>query len=154
MADPDRTELPLWIARRTLGISLVLYVFYLVVPSFWAVPPLTGEATLAIMTVVFLGVLLGVAFSRVWPVPAEKGLPRVLRTVVLSFPALGIGMSLQVTIEGAEPSRAYFVMFALAAWLGSAWLVADPVEEEGDEDEDDDLPVGDGPTDDAAPAEV
>lgn len=152
MADSDRTELLLWIARRTLGISLVLYVFYLIAPSVWPVPPLTGQDTVAIMAVVFLGVLLGVAFSTVWPVPAEKGLPRVLRTAVLSLPALGIGMAVQVTIEGAESSRAYFVMFALAAWLGSTWLVASPPAE--DEEEDDDLPVDDGHADDAAPAEA
>lgn len=125
MAESDARSLLVWIARRTLGISLALFLFYLVVPSFWEIPPLSTRDVLAILAVVFLGVLLGVGFSRVWPLPPETGLPRVFRTIVLTTPALGIGMAIHVTIEGAEGSRAYWVIFALAAWLGSKWLRAD-----------------------------
>lgn len=138
MPAEETRGLLVWIIRRTLGIALALFAFYLLVPSFWEIPPLRLRDVLAILTVVFLGVLLGVAFGRVWPLPPETGLPRVFRTVVLTIPALGIGMALHVTIEGAEGVRAYWVMFALAAWLGSTWLPDDGVRDTGEEAVDED----------------
>lgn len=115
-------ELGIRMIRRTLGISLALYVFYLIAPVFWNIPPLSTRDVLAILAVVFLGVVLGVSFSTAWPLPERTGLPRVFRTIVLTIPALGIGIAIHVTIEGAQGSRAYYIMFALAAWLASDFI--------------------------------
>lgn len=128
MADPDSQELLVWAIRRSLGISLALFAFYLVTPFVWDIPPLATLDVLAILAVTFAGVWLGIGFSTVWPLPAERGLPRAFRTVVLTIPALGIGLAIHVTIEGAEGSRAFYVMFALAAWLGSLYIEADEPE--------------------------
>lgn len=126
--ESDNRELLVWAIRRSLGISVALFAFYLVVPFLWNVPPLSTRDVLAILAVCFVGVWLGIGFSTVWPVPREQGLPRVFRTVVLTIPALGIGMAVHVTIEGAEGARAFYVMFALAAWLGSLYIEGDEPE--------------------------
>lgn len=130
MQGPTRRELPVLVIRRTLGVALALDVFYLVAALVWDLPPLTAGDVLDILAVVFLGVLLGVGFSYLAPVPERKGLPRVIRTLLLTVPAIGIGIAVQVVLGGPAAERAYFIMFALAAWLGSLFVRE---EDEGDE---------------------
>lgn len=115
----DPRRLVLWMARRTLGIALAFFLFYLVAPRFWEIPPLTVGTILAIFAVVLLGVCLGVVISYFWPLPARTGLSRAIRTVIFSVPAFGFGIALQITLEGAEAERAYWLIFALATLMGS-----------------------------------
>lgn len=129
---PSRRALLVQSTRRALAVALGLQLFYVVAPSIWPVPPLTVGSILAIVVVSFLGVWLGVLFSYVAPRPAEKGIPRVIRTALLTVPAMGIGIAIQLVIAGPQGGRAYHVMFALAAWLGSGFI-----REEDDEADDD-----------------
>ncbi|MFW5911587.1 MAG: hypothetical protein ACOCSD_04095 [Halolamina sp.] len=119
---PSRRALLVKSTRRALGVALGLQLFYLIAPSLWPVPPLTVGSVVAIVVVSFLGVWLGVVFSYVAPRPVEKGLPRVIRTALLTVPAMGIGIAIQLVVAGPQGSRAYHVMFALAAWLGSGFI--------------------------------
>lgn len=132
MIDDPRT-LVLWTLRRTLGISLGFFVFYLVAPMVWAVPPLTTVDVVSILGVVFLGVLLGIVISYFWPLPARTGLARAIRTAIFSIPAFGFGMAIHVTLAGAEATRAYWLVFAAATLLGSVYVTADETESEPDD---------------------
>lgn len=133
---PSRRELLVQSTRRALAVALGLQLFYVVAPSLWPVPPLTVGSVLAIVVVSFLGVWLGVVFSYVAPRPAEKGIPRVIRTALLTVPAMGIGIAIQLIVAGPQGGRAYHVMFALAAWLGSGFIREEEDDEAGDDDAD------------------
>ena len=50
--------------------------------------------------------------------------------LLIAIPALGIGIALQLFIEGPQGDRAYYAMFALAAWLGSTFITEDETDEE------------------------
>lgn len=131
MVDVDAERPALWTIRRTLGISLALFAFYIVAPLLWSdVPPLSMHDVLAILGVVFLGVLLGIVISHFWPLPTERGLPRAIRTAIFSVPALGFGLAIHVWVGGAEAARAYWIMFAIAALLGSTYVTEDDPETE------------------------
>ena len=82
------------------------------------------------LTWIALGVVLGIAFSFASPLPRETGMPRMIRTALIAIPALGIGIALQLLIEGPQGDRAYYAMFALAAWLGSTFITEDETDEE------------------------
>lgn len=144
MERPPPKTLALRAVRRALGIAVFLELFYLAAPSVWDIPPLAGRDVVLILVVSFLGVALGVAFSFFAPLPAEKGLPRVIRTVLLTIPALGIGIAIQLAVEGPQGARAFHVMFALAAWLGSGFVREGEDEDEADDTDD---PTGTGASD-------
>lgn len=129
MKVPDPRTLALLAVRRALGIAVLLYLFYVAAHYAWGLPFPTPLELLLILAVVAVGVALGVAFSHVWPLPLQKGFPRAVRTVLLTIPAMGIGIAIQVLLVGPRSARAYYVMFALAAWLGSGFVR----EEESDE---------------------
>ena len=132
---PDADRLVLLSIRRTLGVSALLYVVYVGLFVFTDYPFLTPGDVLTVLGLVFAGTWLGVAFSFVAPLPAETGLPRVVRTILLLVPALGIGVALQILIEGAESNMAIYAIFALAAWLGSTFVREVPTSEDGDGDD-------------------
>ncbi|WP_254543690.1 hypothetical protein [Halomarina pelagica] len=119
---PPRRTLALLVVRRTLGVSAFVSLFYVAAYYLWDQPFPTPLDLAVIFLLVLAGTLLGVAFSRAWPLPAERGLPRVIRTVLLAVPALGIGIALQVLLAGAVADRAYYVVFGLSAWLGSTFI--------------------------------
>lgn len=122
MKIPEPRLFALLAIRRVLGIAAFLYLFYVAAHYVWALPFPTPRELLTILLVVILGVGLGVAFSRVWPLPEQKGWTRAIRTALLTIPALGIGIFVQVMLAGPQPGRAYYAMFALAAWLGSGFI--------------------------------
>jgi hypothetical protein len=130
MNRPDNTELALLAVRRAIGLWAGLSVFYLAGYYLLGYPFPTPVDLVAILVVVCLGVGLGVAFSFASPLPRETGLPRVVRTALIAIPALGIGIALQLFIEGVEGDRAYYAMFALAAWLGSTFVTEDETDDE------------------------
>lgn len=112
--------------RRTLGISVLLFAFYAATHYAWELAfPAPGDL-LVILVVVFAGVWLGIAFGKVWPLPMETGRERIFRTIMLTIPALGIGIAIQVFVEGARSDRALYIIFALAAWLGSGLIQQEP----------------------------
>lgn len=142
MRSPGPKQLLVLSARRALGISLFLYAFYIVAFIVWDMPPLTVRDVLAILGVVYMGVWLGIGFSTVWPHPNEPGFQRILRTALLTVPAMGFGIAIYIFLEGAEGQRAYYIMFALGAWLGSHFIR----EDEEDSEEPSEAPTGPEPT--------
>lgn len=122
MKIPEPRRFALLLTRRVLGIAAFLYLFYVAAHYAWDLPFPTVRELVTILFVVILGVGLGVAFSRVWPLPQEKGWPRAIRTALLTIPALGIGIFVQVTLAGPQAGRAFYAMFAMAAWLGSGFI--------------------------------
>lgn len=116
-------NLPLRLIRTALGVALFFFAFYIGGHYLfgWVFP--TPLALAQILITASGGVLLGWAFSRVWPLPPTVGFERVVRTCLLMVPALGIGIALHVWLQGPQPERALYLIFALAAWLGSGYIV-------------------------------
>ncbi len=116
-------NLPLQAARTTLGVSLFFFLFYLAGHFIFGFTFPTPGDLFQIFLTSFGGVLLGLAFSRVWPLPPKPGFERIVRVFLLMAPALGIGLALHVLLQGPQPERALYLIFALAAWLGSGYIV-------------------------------
>jgi hypothetical protein len=115
--------LSLKVLRKAIGIIIFLQLFYIIghYLADWPFP--TPSVILQIFIVVGLGVALGVVFSRVWPLPPKPGFERVMRTFLIVIPALGLGVGLQILIQGNQATQAIYLMFALSAWLGSGHFV-------------------------------
>ncbi|MGD9679246.1 MAG: hypothetical protein AB7V16_12970 [Vulcanibacillus sp.] len=115
--------LDLRVVKKALGIALVLELFYLIGYFFFDWPFPDWKALIQIVIVVFLGMALGVVFSKLWPIPPKKGFERILRTFLLVTPALGLGIGLQLLLQGSEASQAIYLIFALSSWLGSGHFI-------------------------------
>ncbi len=115
----------LWLKtlRTGVGVALFFFLFYIVGHYLWQFPFPEPMDLFQILIVSLGGVLLGVAFSRVWPLPPRPGFERIVRVFLLMIPALGIGLALHVWLQGPRPERALYLVFALAAWLGSGYIV-------------------------------
>jgi len=109
--------------RKVLGITLFLEIFYLMGYYFSDWPFPKPFVILQLVTIVALGISLGAIFSLVWPIPLQKGFERVMRTLLISIPALGFGIGLQLLMQGNEPTQALYIIFAFAAWLGSSYNI-------------------------------
>lgn len=109
--------------RKAIGLSLFLQLFYLLGHYIGDWPFPTPLVIIQICTVAGLGVALGVLFARIWPLSPRPGWERVIRTFLLVIPALGIGIGLQVLLQGHQATQAVYLMFALTAWLGSGHFV-------------------------------
>lgn|GEM_PF-846264 len=105
--------------KRSVGLAFFLELFYLIGHYMWKWPFPTPMVIFEIFITVGLGTLLGIVFSRIWPLPPRKGFERIMRTLLVGIPALGIGIGLQVLIQGANPTQALYMVFTLAAWFGS-----------------------------------
>ena len=114
-----------------MGIYLGVGLFYLLgSPVFgFAVP--TPLQMLHLLLAVLLGSGLGVGFAWFWPLPPARGWERVVRTLLLSIPALGLGLTLQLLLQGPQAQQALFLVFALAAWLASGFIARLPAAERG-----------------------
>lgn len=110
------------VLKKVLGITLFLEIFYLIGHALWGWPFPTPMAILHILLTVSLGTALGVVFSRVWPLP-QVGWERVVRTLLLAIPSIGIGMALQIFLQGNRADQAIYLIFAVSAWLGSGHFV-------------------------------
>ncbi|WP_156291675.1 hypothetical protein [Oceanobacillus salinisoli] len=109
--------------RKVIGITLFLELFYLLGHYIMEWPFPTPIVLLQLLVVSGFGVALGVFFSQLWPLPPQKGFERILRTFLLVIPALGFGMGLQVLLQGAHATQAIYLIFAMAAWLGSGHFI-------------------------------
>lgn len=119
-------NLGLHLARRILGLMAFFFCFYLAGHYLLGLSFPTPGVLLQIGTAILLGSLLGLTFSRVWPLPAKVGLERVIRTVLLLIPAIGFGLGLQVALQGPNPTQAIYLVFAASAWLTSSLIVRQP----------------------------
>lgn len=111
------------VVRRALGLTLIVDVFYLIghYLANWPFPD--WLVLLQIAVVIFLGTALGVIFAKLWPIPPQKGFERILRTLLIVIPALGIGVVLQLLLQGGTATQAIYIIFALASWLASGYFV-------------------------------
>ncbi|WP_085992573.1 hypothetical protein [Oceanobacillus senegalensis] len=109
--------------QKVVGITLFLEMFYLLGHYSLGWPFPTPIVLFQLFVVTGIGVVLGVFFSRIWPLPPFKGIERIFRTFLLVIPALGLGMGLQILLQGAQATQAIYLIFALAAWLGSDHFV-------------------------------
>jgi len=116
--------------KKVLGISLYLQIFYLVGYYFSGWPFPEPFIIIQIVIVVALGVALGAIFSKIWPLAPRPGFERVVRTFLIVIPALGLGVGLQILLQGAQAELAIYLIFALSAWLGSGHFVRLEEEEE------------------------
>lgn len=119
-------NLGLLLARRVLGLMAFFSLFSLGGHYLWGLDFPTPGVLLQISTAILLGSLLGLLFSRVWPLPAKVGLERVIRTLLLSIPALGFGLALQVLLQGPNPTQALYLIFTVSAWLSSSLIARLP----------------------------
>lgn len=115
--------LNLIVLKKVLGIAVFLELFYLIGSylSGWPFP--TPAVIIQLMIVVALGVALGVIFSKVWPLPERIGFERIARTALIVIPALGLGVGLQLILQGQSATQAIYLIFALSTWLGSGHFV-------------------------------
>ncbi|SEQ90599.1 hypothetical protein [Piscibacillus halophilus] len=109
--------------QRAIGITLFLEVFYLLGHYIMDWPFPTPLVLMQLLVVSSLGVALGVCFSKIWPLPLNKGFERIFRTFLVVIPSLGLGMGLQILLQGAYATQAIYLIFALAAWIGSGQFV-------------------------------
>jgi hypothetical protein len=109
--------------KKILGITLFIEFFYLIghYMSEWPFP--TPLVIVQIAAVVASGVALGVIFSRLWPLPSNKGFERIFRTFLIVVPALGLGIGLQILLQGQQATQALYLIFALSAWIGSGHFI-------------------------------
>ncbi|WP_245830992.1 hypothetical protein [Sediminibacillus massiliensis] len=117
--------------RKVIGITLFLELFYLIGSYLLDWPFPTPYVLIQLFVVTVWGVVLGIVFSRIWPLPSHKGLERIFRTFLVVIPALGLGMGLQVLLQGAQATQAIYLIFALSAWLGSGHFVRGAAENYG-----------------------
>lgn len=111
------------VLKKVVGITLFVELFYLIghYMSGWPFP--TPEVILQIAIVVAVGVALGVIFSRIWPLPENKGFERIFRTVLIVVPSLGIGIGFQLLLQGQYATQALYLVFSLSSWLGSGHFI-------------------------------
>ncbi|MDT7919353.1 MAG: hypothetical protein RQ868_02035 [Meiothermus sp.] len=118
-------DLSLRLLRLLVGISAFLFLFYALGHYLTGWPFPTPFDLLRIATAVVLGGLLGLIFSRFWPLPPKPGFERIFRVFFLLLPALLFGYALQV-ISGAN--QALSLILPLSAWLGSGLIIRLPDE--------------------------
>ncbi|MBO8163671.1 MAG: hypothetical protein H0Z34_08180 [Brevibacillus sp.] len=109
--------------RKAVGFSLFWQLFYLIGHYLGGWPHPTPLVIVQLFTVAGLGVALGVTFARIWPISPRPGFERIIRTLLLVIPALGIGIGLQVLLQGQRATQAVYLIFALTAWLASGHFV-------------------------------
>jgi hypothetical protein len=114
--------------RKAIGITLFLEIFYLIGHYIFTWPFPSPAIFLQLFTVVGLGVAVGVIFSRIWPISPQKGFERIVRTLLIVIPSLGLGVGLQVLLQGQQATQAIYLIFALATWLGSGHFVRQETE--------------------------
>lgn len=118
-------NLSLRLLRLLVGISGFLFLFYTVGHYLTGWPFPTPFDLMRIASAVVLGGLLGLVFSRFWPLPPKPGLERIFRIFFLLLPALLFGYALQVFL-GAN--QALSIILPLSAWLSSGLIIRLPEE--------------------------
>lgn len=118
-------DLMLRLLRLLVGMSAFLFLFYAVGHYLTGWPFPTPFDLLRIASAVVLGGLLGLVFSRFWPLPPTPGLERIFRIFFMLLPALLFGYALQV-FSGAN--QALSIILPLSAWLSSGLIIRLPEE--------------------------
>ncbi|ADD28059.1 hypothetical protein [Meiothermus ruber] len=118
-------DLTLRLLRLLVGMSAFLFLFYVVGHYLTGWPFPTPFDLLRIASAVVLGGLLGLIFSRFWPLPPTPGLERIFRIFFMLLPALLFGYALQV-FSGAN--QALSIILPLSAWISSGLIIRLPEE--------------------------
>lgn len=118
-------DLTLRLLRLLVGVSAFLFLFYVVGHYLTGWPFPTPFDLLRIASAVVLGGLLGLIFSRFWPLPPTPGLERIFRIFFMLLPALLFGYALQV-FSGAN--QALSIILPLSAWISSGLIIRLPEE--------------------------
>lgn len=87
------------VLRKALGIAFFLELFYLVGHYLASWPFPTPLVIFQIAITVGLGVALGVVYSKIWPLTSKVGFERIIRTLLIVIPSLGLGIGLQVLLQ-------------------------------------------------------
>ncbi len=114
--------LALLLLRRMLGFSLAFFLFYTVGSYLLGWPFPTPADLLQIALTVAVGLVIGTLFGYFWPLPEKVGFERIVRTLLVVIPALGIGLFLQAFLQGAQGRMALYLICALTAWLSSGFI--------------------------------
>jgi hypothetical protein len=109
--------------RKVVTITFFLQLFYLIGFYFFQWPFPTPLVIIQILITVTLGVGLGVVFSKIWPLAPKPGLERVMRTFMVVIPAIGLGVGVQLLLQGKNATQGIYMIFALSAWLGSGHFI-------------------------------
>ncbi|WP_117238432.1 hypothetical protein [Thermus sediminis] len=99
--------------RFYLGSLSALFAFYLLGHYLLGLPFPTPRILFQIALGATLGLLLGLLYHRIWPLP-PPGLGRVVRLFVLLPPAFILGVGLVVLVQ-AQVALHYII--PLVAWL-------------------------------------
>jgi len=118
-------NLTLRLLRLLVGITAFLFLFYTAGHYLFGWPFPTPLDLLRIASAVVLGGLLGLVFSRFWPLPPTPGLERIFRIFFLLLPALLFGYALQVF---SAANQALSLILPLSAWLSSGLIIRLPEE--------------------------
>lgn len=109
--------------RQMVGMCVVLFLFYVIGHYLTGWPFPTPLDLGRIATAVVLGSLLGLVYSRFWPLPPTPGFERIFRLALLLLPALVLGYALQILVSAGQ---ALSIIVPVAAWLGSGFIVRLP----------------------------
>ncbi|MDW8090278.1 MAG: hypothetical protein RMI80_02535 [Meiothermus sp.] len=118
-------NLALRLLRLLLGISAFLFLFYTVGHYLTGWPFPTPLDLLRIASAVLVGGVMGLVFSRFWPLPPQPGFERVFRIFFLLLPALVLGYGLQLLLSA---NQALSLIVPISAWLSSGLIVRLPQE--------------------------
>lgn len=118
-------NLSLRLLRLLVGLSGFLFLFYTAGHYLTGWPFPTPLDLMRIAAAVVVGGLVGLVFSRFWPLPPKPGFERIFRVFFLLLPALVLGYALQVLLAA---NQALSLILPLAAWLGSGLIVRLPEE--------------------------
>jgi hypothetical protein len=111
------------VMRKVIRITFFLQLFYLIGHYLFQWPFPVPLVIMQILATVALGVGLGVIFSQVWPLAPKPGFERVMRTFLVVIPAIGLGVGLQLLLQGKDATQGIYMIFALSAWLGSGHFI-------------------------------
>ncbi|MDX2006403.1 MAG: hypothetical protein SFU83_14090 [Meiothermus sp.] len=129
MSDPQKPavytppNLTLRLLRLLVGLSAGLFLFYTVGHYLTGWPFPTPLDLLRIAATVMFGGLIGLMYSRFWPLPPAPGIERIIRIFLLLLPVLMLGYGLQLLFNA---NQALSIIAPLAAWLASGLIVRLP----------------------------
>lgn len=104
------------VVRFWLGLNLILFAVYLVLPL-WSDTgaPLTPRGVVESFVLTGAGLLLGRAYARYWPLPAHPGFVSVVRMLLLAIPAVGLSLAVGLLFQPEVAA----LSLALSAFLGA-----------------------------------
>ena len=109
---------PRWLPqlRFWLGLNLVLFAIYMITPLLSpGSAGLTPRGMLESFLLTGFGLTLGLLYARYWPLPERPGFASIIRSLLLTIPALGFSLALGLLFQPQVSA----LTVALAAFLGA-----------------------------------